>query len=168
MSEKILMAFTKLHEPIEQLLRERRPDCIVSDMFHPWTVDVGARLGIARILFYVTGLFPFSVCSLSVVKKAFDDAPHEKVNSDIETFALRGLPDNNIIFTKSKIPYWFKNKGSGWGQYLDIILESELKSHGVIVNSFYDLDPVHKTRIVVQSGQTVVRSEVTDLDHGSI
>ncbi|XP_028075961.1 soyasapogenol B glucuronide galactosyltransferase-like [Camellia sinensis] len=83
------------------------------------------------------------VCSLSVVKKAFDDAPHEKVNSDIETFALRGLPDNNIIFTKSKIPYWFKNKGSGWGQYLDIILESELKSHGVIVNSFYDLESAY-------------------------
>ncbi|CAL5388765.1 unnamed protein product [Camellia sinensis] len=79
MSEKILMAFTKLHEPIEQLLRERRPDCIVSDMFHPWTVDVGARLGIPRILFYVTGLFPLC-CEESLRRYA----PHEKNSIDGE------------------------------------------------------------------------------------
>ncbi|CAL5389882.1 unnamed protein product [Camellia sinensis] len=81
MSEKILMAFTKLHEPIEQLLRERRPDCIVSDMFHPWTVDVGARLGIPRILFYVTGLFPLC-CEESLRRYA----PHEKASMAPEQF----------------------------------------------------------------------------------
>ncbi|THG13924.1 hypothetical protein TEA_005951 [Camellia sinensis var. sinensis] len=70
--------------------KRRRPDCIVSDMFHPWTADLGARLGIPRFLFYVT-----------------------------ETFALPGLPDDNIIFTKRKIPYWFKEKGTGYGQIID-------------------------------------------------
>ncbi|CAL5396068.1 unnamed protein product [Camellia sinensis] len=70
--------------------KRRRPDCIGSDMFHPWTADLGARLGIPRFLFYVT-----------------------------ETFALPGLPDDNIIFTKRKIPYWFKEKGTGYGQIID-------------------------------------------------
>ncbi|KAI8032719.1 PI-PLC X domain-containing protein [Camellia lanceoleosa] len=111
---KLFMAFEKLHEPIEQLLRERRPDCIVSDMFHPWTADLGARLGIPRFLFYVTGLF--SLCCEESIRRY---APHDKVNSDAETFALPGLPDDNIVFTKSKIPYWFKEKGTGYGQLLD-------------------------------------------------
>ncbi|KAL7265570.1 hypothetical protein ACSBR1_003365 [Camellia fascicularis] len=70
-------------------------------------------------------------------------APHDKVNSDAETFALPGLPDDNIVFTKSKIPYWFKEKGTGYGQLLDEVLKSELKSYGVIVNSFYELEPAY-------------------------
>ncbi|XP_028067167.1 abscisate beta-glucosyltransferase-like [Camellia sinensis] len=70
-------------------------------------------------------------------------APHDKVNSDAETFALPGLPDDNIIFTKSKIPYWFKDKGTGYGQLVDEVIKSELKSYGVIVNSFYELEPAY-------------------------
>ncbi|KAI8029516.1 Abscisate beta-glucosyltransferase [Camellia lanceoleosa] len=73
MSEKLFAAISKLEKPIEQLLRERRPDCLVSDMFYPWTADVCAQLGIPRILFHVTGLFPLC-CEESVRRYA----PHEK------------------------------------------------------------------------------------------
>ncbi|GMP51267.1 hypothetical protein CsSME_00017558 [Camellia sinensis var. sinensis] len=105
MMEKLCLAIQKLQQPIEQFIRERRPDCIVSDMFHPWTADVGARLAVPRFLLYVTGLFSLSLslslclcllykffvctslflklrfmlqdCSLFVVKRAFDDT-HRK------------------------------------------------------------------------------------------
>ncbi|KAL7229524.1 hypothetical protein ACSBR2_008098 [Camellia fascicularis] len=138
MSEKLFVAISKLEKPIEQLLRVRRPDCLVSDMFYPWTADVCAQLGIPRILFHVTGLFPLC-CEESVRRYA----PHEKVNYDTENFALPGLPDDNIEFSKLKLPYWFKTKGTGWGQLLDIFLEAELKSYGIIINSFYDLEPTY-------------------------
>ncbi|GMP93112.1 hypothetical protein CsSME_00043080 [Camellia sinensis var. sinensis] len=46
MSLKLFKAIEKLQEPIEQLLRERCADCIVSDMFFPWTAISAARLGI--------------------------------------------------------------------------------------------------------------------------
>ncbi|KAL7248580.1 hypothetical protein ACSBR2_003337 [Camellia fascicularis] len=132
------LAVQKLQEPIEQLVRECRPNCIVSDMFHPWTADLGARLGIPRILFYVTGLFP--LCCEENLRRY---APHDKVNSDTETFALPGLPDGNLIFTKKKIPFWFKDKGTGWGQFLDMVIESELKSYGVMVNSLYNMESAY-------------------------
>ncbi|KAI8013098.1 Scopoletin glucosyltransferase [Camellia lanceoleosa] len=90
------------------------PDCIVSDMYHPWTADLGAHLSIPRFLFYGTGLF--SLCCEESIRRY---APHDKVNSDAETFALPGLPDDKIIFTKRKIPYWFKEKGIGYGQFID-------------------------------------------------
>ncbi|KAI8029513.1 UDP-glucose flavonoid 3-O-glucosyltransferase 7 [Camellia lanceoleosa] len=84
------------------------------------------------------GLFPLC-CEESV--RCY--APHEKVNYDTDTFALPGLPDDNIKFSKLKLPYWFKTKGTGWGQLLDIFLEAELKSYGIIINSFYDLEPTY-------------------------
>ncbi|KAI8014118.1 UDP-glycosyltransferase 73B3 [Camellia lanceoleosa] len=82
----------------------------------------------------------FSLCSEESIRRY---APHDKVNSDAETFALPGLPNDNIIFTKRKIPYWFKEKGTSYGQFIDEVLKSELKSYGVIVNSFYELEPVY-------------------------
>ncbi|KAL7254873.1 hypothetical protein ACSBR1_009094 [Camellia fascicularis] len=138
MSEKLFAAISKLEQPIEQLLRERQPDCLVSDMFYPWTADVCAQLGIPRILFHVTGVFPLC-CEESVRRYA----PHEKVNYDTKTFALSGLLDDNIKFSKLKLPYWFKTKGTGWGKLLDNFLEAELKSYGIIINSFYDLEPTY-------------------------
>ncbi|CAL5388781.1 unnamed protein product [Camellia sinensis] len=140
MMEKIYLAVQKLQEPIQQLVRERRPDCIVSDMFHPWTAHLGARLGIPRILFYVTVVFLFPLCCEENLRRY---APHDKANCDTETFALPGLPDDNLIFTKKKTPFWFKDKGTGWGQFLDMVIESELKSYGVMVNSFYDMEPAY-------------------------
>ncbi|KAL7177577.1 hypothetical protein ACSBR2_030854 [Camellia fascicularis] len=82
-------------------------------------------------------------------------APHDKVNSDAETFALPGLPDDNIIFTNSKIPYWFKEEGTGYGQLLDEVLKSELKSYGVIVNSFYKLEPAYAEYFKNEMGRKV-------------
>ncbi|CAL5388757.1 unnamed protein product [Camellia sinensis] len=82
----------------------------------------------------------FSLCCEESIRRY---APHDKVNSDAEIFALPGLPDDNIIFTNSKIPYWFKEEGTGYGQLLDEVLKSELKSYGVIVNSFYELEPAY-------------------------
>ncbi|KAL7265568.1 hypothetical protein ACSBR1_003363 [Camellia fascicularis] len=62
----------------------------------------------------------FSLCCEESIRRY---APHDKVNSDAETFALPGLPDDNIIFTKRKIPYWFKKKGTGYGQLIDEVLK---------------------------------------------
>ncbi|XP_028075964.1 abscisate beta-glucosyltransferase-like [Camellia sinensis] len=138
MMEKVCLAIQKLQQPIEQFIRERRPDCIVSDMFHPWTADVGARLAVPRFLLCVTGLF--SLCCEESLRRY---TPQDKVSSEAESFGLPGLPDDNIVFTKSKIPYWFTKKGTGYGQFADNITESELKSYGIIINSFYDLEPAY-------------------------
>lgn len=136
MQMKLAAAIFKLREPIEKFIEESRPDCIISDMFFTWTADVGQRLGIPRILYQVTGLFP--ICCEEILRR---HAPHEKVDSDTTPFPMPGLPDpyNNIQFTRLQIPESFKVQ-TGWGQYLELVQKAEEKSYGVMFNTFYDLE----------------------------
>ncbi|KAJ4971676.1 hypothetical protein NE237_004775 [Protea cynaroides] len=131
MSQKLYLAVRMLQQPIEQLVRELRPQCIVSDMFFPWT----SELGIPRLFFDGMGFFPRCISeSLRVF------APHEKVQSDTEPFLVPGLPDY-ITITRSQLPDFVNDLKSETAQLLNQIRESELQSYGVVVNSFYELEP---------------------------
>ncbi|KAI9182127.1 hypothetical protein LWI28_022354 [Acer negundo] len=57
MAIKFLKATAMLQEPLEQLLRECRPDCLVADIFFPWANDSAAKFGIPRLVFHGTGFF---------------------------------------------------------------------------------------------------------------
>ncbi|KDO59780.1 hypothetical protein CISIN_1g039991mg, partial [Citrus sinensis] len=46
---KFFGATTKLQEPLEQLLRDHKPDCLVADIFFPWATDAAAKFGIPRL-----------------------------------------------------------------------------------------------------------------------
>lgn len=48
---KFFKAMTLLREPLEVLLGECKPDCLVADMFFPWATDVAAKFGIPRWCF---------------------------------------------------------------------------------------------------------------------
>ncbi|MCE2055940.1 hypothetical protein HAX54_043779 [Datura stramonium] len=45
-------AVAMMQEPLEQLIEECRPNCLVSDMFLPWTTDTAAKFNIPRIVFH--------------------------------------------------------------------------------------------------------------------
>ncbi|XP_028067170.1 UDP-glycosyltransferase 73B1-like [Camellia sinensis] len=111
--EKIYLAVEKLQEPIQNSSENAAP---IASFF----------------------------CSRSVVKRTFGGT-HRTIRQIViqRPFALPGLPDDNLIFTKKKTPFWFKDKGTGWGQFLDMVIESELRSYGVMVNSFYDMEPAY-------------------------
>ncbi|KAI8001982.1 Soyasapogenol B glucuronide galactosyltransferase [Camellia lanceoleosa] len=66
-------------------------------------------------------------------------APHEKVQSETETFVVPGLPDE-IEMTRSQLQDYLKTKTS-YGQVIDVIKESELRSYGIVFTSYYDLEP---------------------------
>ncbi|OVA15980.1 UDP-glucuronosyl/UDP-glucosyltransferase [Macleaya cordata] len=57
MSSKIYQAIGILQQSMEQLLRESHPDCIVADMFYPWTTDLANELGCPRIVFQGISFF---------------------------------------------------------------------------------------------------------------
>ncbi|KAE9447156.1 hypothetical protein C3L33_20929, partial [Rhododendron williamsianum] len=72
-----------LQQPLVDILRRCRPDCVVTDTFHRWAAD--AVDGLKR------------------------DWPHEKVGSDSEPFALEGLPDR-IELTRSQLPVFVRTR----------------------------------------------------------
>ncbi|WRX13231.1 hypothetical protein QQP08_005718 [Theobroma cacao] len=120
-----------LQEPLKSLLLQRRPDCIVHDMFHRWAADVidNLEVDIPRIVFNGNGCF--SNCARENITKF---KPHEMVGSDYEPFVIPGLPDR-IELTRSQLPVLrFRQQH---------MRKPEDKSLGVVVNSFYELEPAY-------------------------
>ncbi|ONH91691.1 hypothetical protein PRUPE_8G130400 [Prunus persica] len=126
---------TFLLEPqIEQILDQHRPHCLVADSFFPWATDVAAKFGISRLIFHGTGFFP-SCASLTVILHQ----PHKKVESDSELFTI---PNFEIKMTRTQILRFFeKNSESIMTKLFKESRESEERSYGIIVNSFYELEP---------------------------
>ncbi|KAK6282566.1 hypothetical protein POUND7_016391 [Theobroma cacao] len=120
-----------LQEPLKSLLLQRRPDCIVHDMFHRWAADVidNLEVDIPRIVFNGNGCF--SNCARENITKF---KPHEMVGSDYEPFVIPGLPDR-IELTRSQLPVLRLRQ-----QHMR---KPEDKSLGVVVNSFYELEPAY-------------------------
>ncbi|CAL0331305.1 unnamed protein product [Lupinus luteus] len=121
-----------LKEGFEQQLSLQNPDCVVSDMFFTWTTDSTAKFGIPRIVFY--GFSFFSMCAYECVTLY---KPYENVSSDSESFVITNLP-GEIKMTRIQLVEYL-NIGV-WVERLIKLRESEEKSYGVVVNSFYELE----------------------------
>ncbi|KAL9669422.1 hypothetical protein QQ045_006969 [Rhodiola kirilowii] len=127
-----------LREPFENLLEECRPDCLIGDMFFPWSTDSAAKFGIPRLVFHGTSYF--ALCAGEAVRL---HKPYLSVSSDDEPFVVPTLPDE-IKLIRSQIPInLFNNHESVLARLLDESREAEVSSYGVVVNSFYDLEPAY-------------------------
>ncbi|CAJ1939535.1 unnamed protein product [Sphenostylis stenocarpa] len=130
------MAATLLQDPLEQLLLKERPNCIVADMFFPWATDSAAKFGIPRLVFHGTCFF--SLCAITCMR--FYD-PDNDVCYDSGSLVIPNLPGEIKIEGMSVAPY--RRPGTAMFKLLAEATESELRSHGVVVNSFYELEKVY-------------------------
>ncbi|KAH7658736.1 UDP-glucuronosyl/UDP-glucosyltransferase protein [Dioscorea alata] len=131
MSATFMEAVAMLRQPLDQVLRELCPDAIVSDSFMPWTFHAASEFGIPRLVFHGTSFF-----SLSASDIVDNLNPHDK---DEESFTLHGFPHEIQIF-KSQIPD-LKKSNPALVATLKEVKELDKKSYGVLVNSFYELEP---------------------------
>ncbi|XP_059447430.1 abscisate beta-glucosyltransferase-like [Corylus avellana] len=122
-----------LQEPLRLFLLDRRPDCIVVDLFHLWAAELIDGLGIRKIVFTGSGIF-----SRCVTENLRRYAPQEKVGSDHEPFLVPGLPDP-IVLTRSQLPPFAREKSGPLGN----LRKGEEMSFGFLINSFYDLEPAY-------------------------
>ncbi|XP_019445807.1 PREDICTED: UDP-glucose flavonoid 3-O-glucosyltransferase 7-like [Lupinus angustifolius] len=133
---KFMKSTLLLREPLEKVLEEERPDCIIADMFFPWATDSAAKFNIPRIVFHGLGFFP--LCVLACVRQY---KPQDKVSSYSEPFVVPNLP-GEITLTKMQLPQ-VPQHDKVFSQLLEESNDSEVKSYGVIANSFYELEPVY-------------------------
>ncbi|KAK6946084.1 hypothetical protein RJ641_013628 [Dillenia turbinata] len=69
--------------------------------------------------------------------------PQVQVSSDSEQFEIPGLPDT-VEVTRKQIPYAISGgEESEFKKWMESCVEDELKSYGVLVNSFYELEPTY-------------------------
>lgn len=132
---KFFQAVSLLQAPFEEALQKNRPDCLVSDMFFPWTNDIADRIGIPRLIFHGTSCF--SLCASEFMRL---HEPYKNVSSDTEPFPIPYLP-GDIKLTKMKLPVFVReNVETEFTKFITKVKESELHCYGVVVNSFYELE----------------------------
>ncbi|KAL5777715.1 hypothetical protein ACOSP7_010641 [Xanthoceras sorbifolium] len=130
---KIGLGVSMLQQPIEQFIRDNKPDFIVADMFFFWASDLASDLRIPRLTSH--GMGHLALCAQDCLLR---HEPHKAVQSDKELFLLPGLP-GQIQMTRQQIADWMKVP-NGYTGLMQMINESIRKSYGVLVNSFYELE----------------------------
>jgi len=131
----LLKASDLLQDPLERFLEQTRPNCLVADMFFPWATDSAAKFNVPRLVFH--GISLFALCAGEIVRLY---EPYKNVSSDEEPFVLPYLP-HEVKFTRLQLPAFVRNVESDFGNRIKKIKESEFNSYGVLVNSFYELEP---------------------------
>ncbi|XP_061367878.1 scopoletin glucosyltransferase-like [Gastrolobium bilobum] len=127
-----------LQEPLEKLLLEQHPNCVVADTCFPWVTDSAAKFGIPRIVFHGTSLF--SLCAMESMRLY---EPYKNVSSDSESFVIPNLP-GEIKMTRLQVPPFQRNpESTGFIRLLKEMTESDMRSYGVVVNSFSELEEVY-------------------------
>ncbi|CAN6322636.1 unnamed protein product [Urochloa humidicola] len=126
----------------ESLLREHRPDAVVSDVPFWWTNGVAAELGVPRLTFHPVGVFPqlamnnlFAMRPEIIRRASSGDAG--------AAVSVPGMPGNKeIAIPVSELPSFLvqdDHLSSSWEQ----IKACQLAGFGVIVNTFADLEPAY-------------------------
>ena len=129
-------ALNMLRDPLERLLDELRPNCLVADMFFPWATEAAAKFGIPRLVFHGTSFF--ALCAMENMRL---HKPQRQVSSDDEPFLVPNLP-HQIKLTKMQLSYSDRQDvESDFSKMLKRMNETELASYGAIFNSFYELEP---------------------------
>lgn len=132
---KFFMATTLFQEPIEQLLQECRPHCLIADLFFPWATDSAAKFGIPRLVFH--GSSSFAISATECVRRY---KPYNNVSSDSEPFVIPDLP-NQIKLTRGQLSTYERQEiQSDFTKMMQHARDSDLKCYGVVVNSFYELE----------------------------
>ena len=136
MRQKFLAAIALFEQPLEQLIMEHRPNCLVADIYFSWSTQVAARFGIPRLVFH--GMSFFAICAeVSLLQYE----THKTVLNDSEPFIIPNLPDE-IRLTRNQLPDFMKHESQSSVLFKEAE-KSELLSYGVVVNSFYELEPAY-------------------------
>ncbi|KAJ0989209.1 hypothetical protein J5N97_007565 [Dioscorea zingiberensis] len=108
---------------------------LISDGFLGWSRDSSAKFNIPRMVFYGMGNFAMTISAIVATEK-----PHRHVSSDDEPFSVTPLP--HLKFTKSDFSPPFDDPDPK-GPLAEFVYEQMIatrQSHGIMVNSFYELD----------------------------
>ncbi|XP_059447917.1 scopoletin glucosyltransferase-like [Corylus avellana] len=128
MLSSFLKALAVLQEPLEQLLHDA--DCLVADMFYPWATDAAAKFGIPRLVFNGTSFF--SITAMESMTQYYS-----------EPFLIPNFP-GEIKLTSMQVPSFIREEvETDMTNVLKEAAEAGMRSYGIVVNSFYELEPAY-------------------------
>ncbi|KAJ7961084.1 Glycosyltransferase [Quillaja saponaria] len=133
---KLHRALVLMQKQMEDFMTRNPPDCIIADTFYPWASEFANRMGIPRLIF-----FPgctFALCLMESIRSP--DSPHRRLSSDSDPFVVPGLP-HPIILTRSQLPEHDREDiADPAAQFMDQCKEAAMKSYGIILNNFAEIE----------------------------
>ncbi|KAK9684199.1 hypothetical protein RND81_10G193200 [Saponaria officinalis] len=138
MSLKFFLAMELLKHPLEQFLKDTKPNCLIADNFFPYATDVAKMFDIPRVVFQSTGCF-----SMCVMMALSQHQPQNSVASDNDFFIIPNLP-HEIKLTKSQLQPDHKGSDDEMNASLSRLFggvgRALFTSYGIIFNSFTRLE----------------------------
>nr|BAF75893.1 tetrahydroxychalcone glucosyltransferase [Dianthus caryophyllus] len=125
-----------LREQLEQYLSRVKPNCLVADMFYPWATESANKYDIPRLVFHGTSYF--SLCAQEIVRV---HEPYKMVLCNNEKFTIPLIPHDIKLLRSQMCPDLISDEDNDFRKRMDLVKKSEVESYGVIVNSFYELEP---------------------------
>ncbi|KAL5171708.1 Scopoletin glucosyltransferase [Glycine soja] len=136
---KIHMAAHLIMPQLESLVKHSPPDVFIPDILFTWTKDFSQKLSISRLVFNPISIF--DVCMIHAIK-----THPEAFASDSGPFLIPDLPHPLTLPVKPS---------PGFAALTESLLDGEQDSHGVIVNSFADLDAEYTQHYQKLTGRKV-------------
>ncbi|XP_039128914.1 scopoletin glucosyltransferase-like [Dioscorea cayenensis subsp. rotundata] len=149
-------AVSMLSQPFHQTFTQHHPNVIIIDIFFPWTIEITSKLTIPQLIFNGTGLFP--LC-LITIQQSYN--PYQTLQAKTKSFLVPGTPQW-IELLKTQVLDICKTNKECQDFFLHV-KEAEKRSYGVVMNSFYELEPDY-----VEHYRTVTRRQLVTLEPGSV
>nr|QWT69379.1 UGT73B4 [Gynostemma pentaphyllum] len=137
-----VIATKRFQKPFEQVLQSMKnsddlPICVISDFFLTWTLGICQRFGVLRLVFHGMGVLPLLISKTLWTNKLQSKSKSSSVSDHLNL--LGNLPFNLTI---DDLPEDLKitDNNNIVSKLTAEILESEMQSWGVIVNSFRELE----------------------------
>ncbi|KAM4087822.1 hypothetical protein ACB094_07G024700 [Castanea mollissima] len=131
-------AAAMLEQPLEKLIQEYAPDCLVASTLFHWTTGVAKKFGIPRLILHSKSFF--SSCTAECLRLY---EPQKKVSSDTEPFIIPNFPDEIKFTRKQLLEFYTQNDQTYATKMYEQGLEAEFMSFGAFFNSFYALEPAY-------------------------
>ncbi|KAI3921630.1 hypothetical protein MKW92_018829 [Papaver armeniacum] len=161
MFSNLAQAIKMLQEPLERLIDEHKPDFIFADVLLPFATEAASKYGVPRFVFHGTSFFSQCVDQSLICHK-----PYEGITSDREAFVVPGLPDK-IEMTRLQLHDKFKDEDESPTVASEQVQEAEQKSYGILVNSFYELEPayeIHYGKVMGKRVWSIGLGKKTEID----
>ncbi|GAU41620.1 hypothetical protein TSUD_196900 [Trifolium subterraneum] len=114
-----------LHKQIQDFMEADPPDCIIADFMYPWVNDLATNLQVPNLAFNGFSLFTVSLM------ETLRTNPSLYSLTDSGSFVVPNFPHRITLCSRPPKSY------TG---FIESLLEKEVKSNGLIVNNFAELD----------------------------
>ncbi|GJR29653.1 UDP-glycosyltransferase 73C6-like protein [Tanacetum coccineum] len=133
--QNFLVAIDMLQQRLEERFEtlKPRPSCILSDKYMLWSADTADKYKVPRIVFDGMSCFKQLCTHHLYASNVYNEVPES------QPFVLPGLP-NLIEMTKAQLPQEFNHSPNALSEYLKRVRETELKTYGMVINSFEVLE----------------------------